>query len=463
MVDIPRSPGAAQLEMSVTAPSMERDLTAKNYTGDADNIWNGGILGGIAVINNGIDPPQAWNPTNVSTRLVDLPNWTANTTAKVVKPFKNFLVALNITEAGTEKPHMVWWSHLANPGTLPNSWDHADATKDAGRFELTDVSQGVIQDGMELGELFMIYKDGSTHALFFVGGTHIFKRVNIFAATGILAQRCVKTLPAKKGKPTRHLVATGDDIIIHNARTAESVLDRRMRKFLNTNLDPTNYARSYMVLNIREDEGWLCFPEQGESFPTLAIIWNYADGTLGVRDLDDAGYINSGVIDDTEGSDAWDDDTGAWDDDDSPWGSRQFNPQEVDLLQCSPSKQRFLQMDQTNQFGGFNFQSSLERTGLTVSRLDRYGKPIADLTMRKLATRIWPRMSGGPVSIRLGAQEEINGTIVWQTAQIFTPGTDNYLDFTANGRLLAIRIESNADVSWGIEGYDLEVVELGNI
>ncbi|KKN74538.1 hypothetical protein LCGC14_0389550 [marine sediment metagenome] len=466
MADTNISPGAAQLTLSTSALTLDRDLTADNYTGDADNFWDGGVLGGIPVINNGIDVPQAWNPITGGTKLVDLANWPSATTAKIVKPFRNYLIAMNITQSATDKPHMIWWSHQADPGTIPDSWDHSDATKDAGRFELTDVNAGVIQDGEALGDFFMIYKDNATHGLQFVGGSFIWRRFNVFTATGILAQRCVAVLPVMKGKPSRHLLATGDDIIVHNGRTADSVLDKRMRKFLNSNMDPTNYTRSYMTINPRYTEGWFCFPEQGEDFPTLAIVWNYVDDTLGVRDLTPgAAFIAAGVVSEAAASRLWDDMTGTWDESKETWGARQFTPQEVDLLQCSPAEAQLLHLDNTNQLAGVNMNSSLERTGLAASRLDRFGRPVIDITRRKLATRLWPRMTGGPVELRLGSQEEIGGTVTWTEAKTFTPGTDNYVDFDApaNGRLLALRIESNTDVAWTIEGYDIDIAELGEI
>ena len=179
------TPPKADLVISHAAPTLDLNLTDDNYTGDADDLWHGGILGGIPIINNGINIPQVWNPPSVSTRLIDLPNWPSDTVAKVVKPFLNYLIALNITESGTDKPHMYWWSHSADPGTIPNSWDHTDATKDAGRAELTDVNAGILQDGEALGNLFIMYKDSATHALQFVGGTFIWRRFNVLAVAQV--------------------------------------------------------------------------------------------------------------------------------------------------------------------------------------------------------------------------------------------------------------------------------------
>ena len=463
MADTGISPPVAQLVLSTSAPSLDRALNEENYSGDEDNFWDGGILGDIPVINNGVDIPQMWNPTTASTRLANLSNWPDDTTAKVIKPFRNYLIALNIVDESVERPHMYWWSHQADPGTVPDSWDFTDATKDAGRAELTDVDTGLIQDGGQLGEFFMIYKDNATHGLQFVGGSFIWRRFDVFTATGILAQRCFGVLPVIENEPSRHLLATGDDIIVHNGRTARSILDKRMRNFLNTNLDSTNYPRSYMRINPRKNEGWFCFPELGADFPTLAIVWNYVEDTLGVRDLTDAAFIASGVVSEGAASRVWNDLSGTWDLQNEPWGTRQFNPQEVDLLQCSPNDKQFLHLDTTNQLHGTNMNSSLERTGIAASRLDRFGRPVIDTTMRKLATRLWPRMTGGPVEIRLGSQEQINGTVTWQDAQSFTPGVDNYLDFTANGRLLAIRFEGSTDDTWEMEGYVIDTVELGEI
>ena len=452
-----------QLSISTTAPTIDRALNDDNYTGDEDNLWHGGILGGIPVINNGIDIPQVWNPPNASTRLTDLPNWPDGVTAKVVKPFLNFLIALNITESGVDKPHMYWWSHGADPGTIPNSWDQTDATKDAGRAELTDTNAGLLRDAEVLDDQFIMYKDNSTHSLRFVGGQFIWKRSDVFTRTGILAQRCVIAIPTESQLPTRHVVATGDDVIVHNGRVAESILDRKMRKFLNSNLDSTNFRRSYMALNKRQDEVWFCFVTNGADFPTLALVWNYKDDTIGVRNLTNAAFINAGVVGDTSPDNSWDGQSGSWDEAMGKWNSQTFNPQEIDLLQCNPIDNNFLHLDKTNQFNGMNITSTLERTGLLIIGVDKFNKPIVNMTRRKLATRVWPRMTGGPVNIQVGSQETIKGPVTWATAKVFTPGVDNYVDFLANGRLLAIRFESLGDVAWTLDGYDINVEELGEI
>ena len=108
------------------------DITraAGDYTGAATDKWNGGVLGGIPVITNGVDAPQSWSPVSASQQLIDLPNWPANTSCRIIRPFKNFLVAFNITLSSTVSPYKIKWSNPADPGSVPSSWDHPDATKD---------------------------------------------------------------------------------------------------------------------------------------------------------------------------------------------------------------------------------------------------------------------------------------------------------------------------------------------
>ncbi|KKL76808.1 hypothetical protein LCGC14_2041240, partial [marine sediment metagenome] len=151
-----------------------------DYTGIAGDLWDGTVLAGIPVVTNGVDDPQSWSPIAAATPLVDLPNWPANTTCKHIRAFKNFLVALHITESGTVKPHMVKWSHPADPGSVPSSWDDTDATKDAGEVELADSQAGIIQDALGLRDILLIYKDNSIWGMQHIGGQFIFRFFPMF-------------------------------------------------------------------------------------------------------------------------------------------------------------------------------------------------------------------------------------------------------------------------------------------
>lgn len=430
-----------------------------DYTGAAANDWNGGLLGSIPVITNGTDVPQVWSPIATTQRLVDLVNWPATDRAKVIKPFKNFLVALNLTISGTTFLHRVKTSQPADPGSLPDSWDETDPTKDVVVKELDDTQAGIIQDGEELRDIFVIYKDASTWGMQFTGGRFIFRFFKIFNSTGILTQRCV--VPIVNG--SFHFVATGDDLILHDGQNAQSLIDKGWKRFLASTIDSDNIDRSFCVSNPRKDEAWFCFPKSGSTLPDLALVWNRRDGIMGVRDLQEAAFIASTVVNDIATSQAWDDDAGSWEGDTTTWDERLFNPQALDLLQCDPTNTKLFHMDRTSQFNNVNMTSFVQRDGLAIVGVDRQGHPKADIGVHKLLKRVWPKAEGGPFEVRVGSQQSLGGPITFQSPQTFTPGTDDFVDVCVEGRLLTIRFQSTADVAWKLHGYDVEIEVLGGL
>ena len=116
------------------------DVTPTAVTGISGSYlnWSGGTLGTLAFLCNGMQKPWVWLDNNPGTPMVELPNWPANTQAKCLRSFKQYMVALNISKVGGTYPAMVKWSHPADPGTVPSSWDEADPTKDAGEFPLSE-------------------------------------------------------------------------------------------------------------------------------------------------------------------------------------------------------------------------------------------------------------------------------------------------------------------------------------
>ena len=119
--------------------STRTDITGTAPTGGVDDRWTGGTLNGVLILNNGVDKPQYWGG-NVANNLATLTNWDANHLCAVMRPYRNYLVALDVTKSGTRYPHMVKWSSPAEPGTVPASWDEADPATDAGEVDLAETS-----------------------------------------------------------------------------------------------------------------------------------------------------------------------------------------------------------------------------------------------------------------------------------------------------------------------------------
>ncbi|WP_208281729.1 hypothetical protein, partial [Massilia oculi] len=100
------------------------------------NGWSGCVFGGIPVLNAGDGKPPMYWDTDLTHKFVDLPAWPAATSCKVLRQYKNMLIALGITRGGARLDYMVKWSSLAVAGSLPTTWNEGDFTQDAGEFDL---------------------------------------------------------------------------------------------------------------------------------------------------------------------------------------------------------------------------------------------------------------------------------------------------------------------------------------
>lgn len=422
-----------------------------DYTASNTREWQGTLLGGIPILNNGVDDPQYWSALNPATKLVALANWPANTKARVIRANGPFLMALNVTKGAAVHPHMVKWSHPADPGALPASWDHTDATKDAGEYELPDSHAGVILDGGTLREQFYIYKEGSVWRVTQIGGSAIFDFKIFLELTGMLAPRCF----AYTADGARHAFASQDDILVHNGNSAESILDRKFRSYLFNQIHPTNYRNSFMFTNPSKDEIWFCYPDATATNPNRAIIWNYREGVdRGAITETEIDFRNAtvGNIEGVSGA-TWTTVVGTWLSYSGPWSTSRRRR----TLICATDATKFRILDQGSSNDGAVYTATLRREGLGLEGRKRNGEWIVDFASQKLVTRLWIKAEGGPLSVKLGMQETPSGAISWSAPQTFNPANMLFLDFAMSGKAIAIEFETTTNAPWFLHGYKLEL------
>jgi hypothetical protein len=418
-----------------------------NYTANNTRDWNGTLLGGVPILNNGTDVPQYWPTLDVSDKLDPLSNWDTNHRAKIIRAFQNHLVAFNVTKSGVLFPHLVMWSHPADPGSVPSSWDVTDATVDAGQTDLADVQAGLIRDAMGLRGHMYVYKEGSTWRMSYIGGSFVFDFDTFLETSGILAERCVAMTP----DGTRHVVATQDDIIVHNGNQAESVLNKRFRRQLFNQIDTTNFANSFMWSNPAYNEVGFAYPESGSTNPTRALIWNYKEGQMGALTERAVNFRNCITGEIQNASDlTWDTVTGSWDDQTLPWSSSQRRR----TIALHTDDTKFALMDDGGTILGTGYIGTIRRENLAIAGKKRNGEWIVDFTTRKVIRRVWLKMDGAAVSVRIGFQTFPNGAVTWGTVKTFTPGTDRYIDVIGSGVSLAIEITGTS--FWRLNGYMVE-------
>lgn len=429
-----------------------------DYTGGSRPIWTGGILHGIPIMNhnNESDYPQQWDTAN--SRFKDLDNWPANFYAQVVRPFKNFLVALDITESGNRDPFIVKWGHPADPGTVPSSWDPTDATKLAGVFPISQTG-GFLMDCMPLFGTNMLYKSDAIWGMTPTGGLDVFRFGPLVTTEGMLAARCGSVY--KNG----HFIVGQNDIYLFDGRNPQSLVDKRLRKWFFNSIDATHYDKTIVVPNLPKQEIWICFVEAGNptGYLNKALIWKWTNNTWTIKDLPDTAFLAYGQVDDDP--DTFNASSGSFDTDLGAFGSAGISPAELQLLHGKVSGTfAFIHGDEGYQSQGSDYLSYVERTGLAVVGTDRNGNPQSDPSKRKFLRAIYPKIEssvGVTLKIRAGAQETPGGPVTWSAPQTFNSETDTYVGFAVNGKYLAVRFEDDGQEPWELSGYTLDLDVIG--
>lgn len=435
-------------------------FTPTLYTANDTPDWNSTLLGGVPVLNNGSDVPQIWPKIDKATKLVDLPNWPSTLRAKVVRAFGPYLMAFNLTDSTFTNPglpHTVQWSHPADPGSVPISWAYNDPNFDGGRKDFSDVNSGVLVDAMPLGSQMIIYKENSTWKCRFIGGRFVFDfgESPWVTTSGILAPRCV-AVTADGG---RHIVATQDDIIWHDGNNYTSILTSRQRRKLFDELDSETYVTSFMWDNPLKGEMWFCYPTTGNAYPNKALVIYYRGSSNYVLSSSDGITFRHAAVGGIEkpNDEIWDSGTDVWTDDTGPWSQLQRRR----VVSASPANAKMYLMDEGVTRDGAAIATLLSRDGLGLIGRKRSGEWLEDFSIRKLVDRVWPKVQGGPVTIRLGAQETVNGPVRWGQSFVYDPATGNVADpEPVSGQTTGIEF-STTQGHWRLDGYKYNLVQLG--
>ena len=421
------------------------------YSGStSEQGWTGLVFGGIPIINNGVDVPQMWNPVNFATPqlLQDLSNWPSTLRCKSISGFKQFLIAMDVTDGGTNYPREIRWSHASSSNAVPSSWDYADATLDAGSYELAD-SPGAILLGKQLRDSFLIYKNDSIWGMNYIGAPYIFRFYEVSKQYGALSRHSVMEVEGG------HIVLANGDLLLCDGQSVKSLMTSKMRRYLFDSIDPDNYGNSFLALNQPKNEIWICYPTSGSVWPDRAVIWNYKENTFGVRDLPVGTTFGTNAVVNPSDTLTWSA-TDTWAGVEDQWDSRVYNPSQTRLLLSNVTSTKLFLCDTTNQFDSANAMSYIERTGL------HFDKP----NIIKLVTRVnlnFEKSGDGTVEVMVGSQNSPEGAVTWSSPTTVDPTTSagSRVDVTISGKYIAIRIQSSTDVGWKLHSYDMQITEMG--
>ena len=424
------------------------DITGTAPTGAIDNRWTGGSINGVFILNNGVDVPMYWGG-DTGTNLAAIPGWDATWRCHSLRPFKNFMVALNLTKGSSVYPSMVKWSTTLDPGaiTAAGDWTETDPTRDAGEVDLAETPDKIL-DALPIGDSLVIYKERSMYAATYVGAPYIFRFQRLPGESGILARGCVVNTPLG------HVVLTAGDVVLNNGQGVASIANGLVRKLIFTNIDSTKYQRAFVTANPQRNEVWICYPHGTSSVCNRACVWNWIDKTWAIRELTNVTYGAFGQIDWSVGGSTYATATGTYETSGGTYNENEYSPAEARLLMCHTTPLISLVDTGTTDFGALIY-ARLERTGMT------FGDAGAIKVIRSVRPKI-EGISGDTVAIEVGTAMTPDGAVTWAPAQTFTIGTDYKVDvFSTGGRFTAIRFTNNDYGSWRMKSFSIDYVSTG--
>lgn len=427
------------------------------YNGTALDRWNGSLLGDILVITNNIDPPQMWtSPPNPSTALADLTAWPASTLCKVLKSFKNYLVASHVTKGSTTYPRLIKWSHPAAAGSVPSSWDESDATKDAGEVNLGEGDSPLI-DALLMQDYLVHYTERETWIQRFIGGRSIMGFTKVFPDQGMLAQGCGAAFN------NQHFVVTTSDIIVHNAAQWQSVANDRIRDRFFGLVNPTYYYLSGVAVDFNKSEIWICFPISGQTLER-ALVWNWQYNTWYERTLNNLDTAISGIYPVASAADPWSTTGETWADSGVDWNPTD-SPGTRERLLTVNSGGLVAYSDSLHYADAYSspLLTSIGRSGLAVKGLSQNGQPVVDYDTVAQFQEFRPNISGptgATITFEFGTRMFENETITYTVSEDYVIGTTEFMSIYLNGRYLDWRLLFQDNSELVFEGYDVDVVPL---
>lgn len=426
--------------MYATDGATHADITGPSLGAVEDLGYTGGPFHGHMIVNDGVNIPQSWSPS-LGNNLISLTAW-PSITCKVMRPYKDFLVALRISEGGDTNSRLIRWSDRAAQGALPLSWDFTDPTNQAGINELGQTAD-LLVDALPLRDSLIIYKENHTWSADYIGGDDVLSFRQVFSQIGMLTENCAVAFGSQ------HLVLTDQDIVLHDGNSSRSILDRRARRWLFSRINTTRFRRCFATADYRNREAYFCFPEAGYDYPNLSLVWNWADDSLHVYDLGGPKtWATPGII--PGSSVTFDADSGSFDDAPGAFDEETYNPFQSRVLLLDASRPRAYQNDTGETYDGTAMQVYAERTGMAITK---------DLGGIKRINRIYPRIlgtQGDVLRIFIGSRSAQGGAVTQSGPYLFTIGVDHKIDLRVSARILDIRIEYSGTNTFRLHGLTFE-------
>lgn len=451
------------------------------------------ILGDVLYVNRQDQLPLY--KSNVYTTFKTLPAWNVQWRTRVLRAYKDFLVAFNVEKNGIEYPTMVKWSDVVLAGAPPADWDETSTTNSAGETILAEIN-GPIIDALPLRNAMMIYSSDEVWQMDYVGGDFIFNFRRAFKGGGVLNTNCVVDVQGT------HFVFGENDIYTHDGNTMQSVADGRVKDFIFSALNKDLKHFCFAFYSPRYQEVYFCYPsgdafvQYGNKLPycNRAAVFNIKTNTWSFMDMPNTLSATLTTVSGSAGL-TWDGSSAlVW----STIGGSWYDLRDAADRQTVIASNAFTT--------DFNTGSTTTSYGTTVEALDRPSRgsqvtlplstkcqPLKSIVQSrympmdtdgsnvgtvKQFRSLWPiaRVSseGGSMRFSFGSTMTPNGGIQWDEVILddkpfyeydlppdFTGFNDYKIDTRISGRFLSYKIEVDNGEDFEFGGFDVDYVTLG--
>jgi hypothetical protein len=446
------------------------DLTPPAHVGSAgDFAITSCFLGGLSYVNRESHVPLY--KSNGGSTYLNLPAWSAGDRCKVLRAYKDQLIALGVTKAGTYYPTMVKWSDFASFNVPPVTWDPGEPTASAGENVVNEMNHEIV-DGLTLRDTFIIYCSGSVWRMSYVGGNALYDFGKLYDEVGVISPNCVVQVGGL------HYVFDRNDIYVHDgASSPRSIADTKVKSFI---FDALDYAKAHLCFvthDARLTEIRFSYPsgDRLTGFPNATTgcnrqaVFNYSNGAWTFYDVPNVvGSCKSALI----SGDSWNTDPDiTFDEIGGQWMASEGDEDRHVIMAGRIDTSQGLTASRLYGFDLINGgrlpmpvhpetlkPAFLERVGID---LDSMGK---NLTQYTNLQAIWPQMSADiPADIywQFGATDNVNAQPLWSAETTFDPSTESRIDINEAGKYLGYRMGLRGQGDFIMSGFDVLLILRG--
>ncbi len=445
------------------------DLTPPTWTPiSGPQVITSGFLGGVTYLNRETHTPLCKRPMDDT--FVPLPNWPEGDTCRVLRPYKDQLIALGVTKTGSFYPTMVRWSDFAYFGDAPSSWDPGDPTKSAGENIVNEMTHTLV-DGMTLRDSFVLYCTSSVWLMDYIGGNDIYTFRKVFGDRGVINANCVVQVGGL------HYVFDRSDIYVHDGVTDRSICDERAKKFVFGGLDFAKAHLCFVQHDPKLSEVRFSYPGDddfvGFTNPATGCnrqaVYNYSNDTWTFYDAPNLVSATRAAL--ISGATWQDDEDNSWETKGGVWMSTEGDEDRHVLAASRADAAQGLTASriygQDLISGGRLFlpvhpetlrPAVVERTGID---LDLYGKR---LTQHMNIQAIWPQIAMDRPSDcywQFGGANFVGVAPVWSPPAPFDPQAETKIDVNEAGKYLSYRFTCGGDGDFSLSSFDVQLLIRG--